>query len=70
MSITPLSPVDQPRLDVIADALFVLAERGEHLALRLAELTRSPDWPVNLHQELGQLDAVLEAALVTAGIHV
>ncbi len=70
MSITPLSPVDQPRLDVIADALFDLAERGEHLALRLAELTRSPDWPVNLHQELGQLDALLADALVTAGIHV
>lgn len=70
MSITPLSSVDQPRLDVIADALFVLAERGEHLALRLAELTRSPDWPVNLHQELGQLDALLADALVTAGIHV
>lgn len=63
-----LSPAEEARVDRIADDLFLLAEHGERLAEAIITLSQSPDWPLNLHEDLGRLSALLDDALEHAGV--
>ena len=60
-----LSPED---IDQVANNLFLLAERCERLAEAVTEISQDPDWPINLHDNLGQLSALLDDTLERADI--
>ena len=56
------------KVDQVANNLFLLAERCERLAEAIATLSQDHDWPLNLHDNLGQLSALLDDTLEHADI--